>query len=357
MARTPPNDPEALAAILVGLRAFASRAQPANDFERAVVDSLQKSGAKASAAQKLVDNFDRLAPSVRARALGPFAGLTVPQRRQLAPGPTRPRGGIRVPRTFDVSGGSEILVGPSEVIDAGRPRGDGTPVAYQIRYVGFHCDEEVGDGGDFLFPTSDEVYAVTSAVHINADGTNDVRTEKHPFDRAEYSNVDAGDTRLGPVVACWQGTDQVLPMSLTVVAYERDFGDPDEYRDEIDAAVKTAIAVGGLILGAGATSIALLELLSGHITDLFNSIIDTEDDRVDIPRTTILTLAAIEAFGRRGRRRHMHVVKTPFGDELTIATELVSHFKSRHSGLGGRYTFGFDIERNPAFVEDQPDVD
>ena len=358
MARTPPRDQEALAALLVALRRFADGGRPANDFERGVLDSMQQNGAKPGVARNLVANFDKLVPAVRARALGPFASMNVPQRRQkLASGVGggHNRGVIRVPHAIDLRG-SAATIDDGRAVLGDNPPSD-TTFTYEIRYVGLHCDEEVGDAGDFLFSTSDEVYAITSAVHINPDGTNEVRTEKHPFDRAEYDDVDVGETRLGPVIACWRGTNDQVPMSLTVVAFERDFGDPDKYRDEIDTAVKAALPILFWLLGVDSPPQEVLDGLSEIITDIVNWLIDTDDDQVDIAGTTILTLEVLERLGRRGRRRHIHTVHTPFGDDFQLPTELVSHFESRHSGLGGLYTFGFDIERTPPFVEDQPDVD
>jgi hypothetical protein len=351
--RTPPTDQEAFASILLALRAFADGGPAQNDFERTVIGQLQASDTKEDFASQLVANFDRLVPAMRQRALGSFgqAGF-VPQPRRAPAGagqaPASASPFVIRPPDFAAE-----AIGPTGTfVDPANPP-DNQVFQYGIRYVGFHCDEEVGDPGDFLVQTSDEVYVVTSAVSINRDGTNTVTTTKHPIDRDEYGDVDIGETRLGPVAQCWQGTD--FPVSLTAVAYERDFGDPDKYRDEIDAAVKAAIAVGGYLFGAGAPTIVILEFLSTQITDLINWLIDTDDDQVDIARTAIMDQLFVEVLGRKGPSRHIHKQRLPFGGEIEFQTPLVSHFTTRHSGLGGRYVFGFDLERNPPFVE-APDV-
>ena len=56
-----------------------------------------------------------------------------------------------------------------------------------------------------------------------------------------YSDIDSGEERIGPVAAAWQGNSD--PVSLTVVVFEHDQGDPDVYKEQIDDIVKAAIAV------------------------------------------------------------------------------------------------------------------
>ena len=142
-----------------------------------------------------------------------------------------------------------------------------------IRYVGFHCDAERGD-----FGWSDEVYLITSAAHITAGGANVVRSEKHPLGASEYSNVDVGDTRLGPIAACWQGSAD--PVSLTAVAFEHDYGDPNHYREEVDAAVKVAIVIAAIYLGPEAAAVYVLEEATGlSVTESIGCWVPTISDR------------------------------------------------------------------------------
>ena len=49
---------------------------------------------------------------------------------------------------------------------------------------------------------------------------------------------------------------------MTVVGYERDFGDPDHYREELDEAVNAAVGVGGYLLGLGLTTKAQASALA-----------------------------------------------------------------------------------------------
>ena len=102
-----------------------------------------------------------------------------------------------------------------------------------------------------------------------------VRSEKHPLGASEYSNVDVGDTRLGPIAACWQGSAD--PVSLTAVAFEHDHGDPNDYREEVDAAVKVAIVIAAIYLGPEAAAVYVLEEATGLIGDGINWLSGTDD--------------------------------------------------------------------------------
>jgi hypothetical protein len=328
--------------MILALRAYADGKTPANDFERKAVAALQASGTDPVIAKNLVANFDRLTPSLRRRALGEFADPAFVPKPRSAGGPRSgsPRSLIGVPTAKDLTTVPEIALDPSNPAQ--------TLLGYSINYVGFHCDEAVGDQYNYPNDWSEEVYAISSAVHISRDGPK-VRTVKHPIDRVEYEDVDAGETRLGPIAECWRGID--LPMSLTVVAFERDYGDPDYYRDEIETAVTAAAVIAYFYWDLEREDIPILLKLRDLVTDVLNVIAGTEDDQVDIPRTAILDFALIERLGAQGRDRHIHRATNPWGQDFSFATPLLYHFATRHSGLGGRYTFGFDLERDPPFVE------
>jgi len=337
-----------LAGVIQVLRA-AAEGEVKTEFQDEALRSYLAAGGNPTIAGSLVSNFDRLTPSRRRQALGDFATVPVFEtgydrraaRTAIAP---RNRGAlsrstIRFPRErrhpIDLSEGQVVV-------------GDHTGRAlrfYAIDYRGFHCNKPAGDSVG-----SDEVYAISSAVSIRADGTNQVRTQKHPIDQVEYGDVDLAETRLGPVARCFQGRE--TPISLTVVAFERDFGDPNHYRDAVDDLVKAGIAAAGVAYGPDVA--AVLGEFSDTIGDVVNWAIDTDDDQVDIARTTIFDAATIEELGRRGRRRYISHIHYDFPEiDVTVETPLVCHFFSEHTGLGGRYVFGFDFVRDPAFVEDE----
>jgi hypothetical protein len=349
MARLRPNDPEGLAATVAALRAFAEDT-PANEFEETAVGKMRASGANRDVARRLVARFDRTNPSMRRRALGEFADRPVEidldrQRLRVTEalrsvearsGPTIGAG----ESTHSHGPGGAVLDDTTPDLDRTMSDGTATPTyTYGIKYLGLVCEKETTWDG---FSNSDEVYAVTSAVTIDGQLNNVVRTEKHPVDGDAYEDVDADEVREGPEAQCWGGN--LFPVSLTVVAFERDYGDPDEYRDEVDVLVKAAIVAAGVLLGLGAGTTAILEALSGTITDAVNWLLDTGDDRIDIPRTYVFSQADIEAAGGGNQHYYNYLDGTQLRQ-----TNLIGHLFSTHSGSGARYTFGFRFERDPEF--------
>jgi hypothetical protein len=351
MARVRPQNPEALAAVIAALRAFAEDGS-GDDFERTASSRLGQSGLDKGVAKRMLARFDRLNPSMRERALGEFANRPI----ERAAGGGWPS---RSERDTDRGDAARATArsGGARVVDDGRvdePAGgwtvsdgetDGqTDPVYGINYVGFYCDDETTF--DMLFSNSDEVFAVTSVVSINPDGFNaEPRTENHPNDQTAYQDVDKGEVRLGPVARCWEGPmpdGQVV--SLTVIAWEHDYGDPNKYRDEIDALVKAGILAIGWLTGAGVAATAVLEALSGTITDGINWLLDTDDDQIDIARTEIFDRARMEEIGKRPL--------VPYYNAAGAQTSLIISdlIRTQHSGSGAKYTFGFVLDREPAFV-------
>lgn len=352
MARPAPNDPEVLAAMVAALQAVAENAQ-ADEFERAVGGGLRTSGVDQAVAGRLVGRFNRLNPSVRRAALGDFADRGFQRASRSVPGGRE--GGGRG-EGWRGGGGTVFSGWPVRVRDERAPiteevATDHEPVAepatYAIYYEGLVAEAETNWDG---FSNSDEVYSITSAVTVAEDGTNTVRTERHPTDRASYEDVDRGETRLGPVAQCWQGT--LLPVSLSVIAYEHDYGDPDKYRDEVDAIVKAAIAALIYLYPPAGAAAAVLQALTGSITDGINWLLDTGDDQIDITRTQIFDQAQLELLGKRPLGQHIYV-QTILGTLRTFSTPLYAHFYSTHSGSGAKYVFGFKLERNPPFVVEE----
>lgn len=359
MSRPRPNNPQILAAIVAALEAAAQGGGDA--FGRMATENM--GGADPAVARRLLGKFNRLNEGTRRQALGEYydhapqpastdtsggAGTgvttgTMGTERGRGEGGlgggTRSEGGVTGGgRVFDARILEEILDAHPELL---------TQYSYAINYAGFVCEAETDWD---RWTNSDEVYAITSSVSIAPDGTNIVRTEKHPTDRASYEDVDRNEERIGPVARCWEsGT---LPVSLSVIAYEHDDGNPDEYRDEIDVLVKAAIAAFIFIYGPAAAVAAIIEGLSGSITDAINWLLDTEDDQVDVPQTVVFSGTQLEELGKRHpspyiyEQRILNIVRPR-------VTNLYGHFFTTHSGSGARYTFGFTLERDPAFVVEE----
>jgi hypothetical protein len=354
MAQPAPQKPELLAATLAAMRAVAEN-RTGTPFEAEMVAKLGAAGVKSETAKRVVGRFDRRNEGLRRSALGPFFDSPIPERGAAAA--TAPADAAST-SAAGTGGGFGGRLGGGAVGRIGINSGwldrldelipvDGTPPTYRITYQGLVAEAETNWDG---FSNSDEVYAITTAVHIGDDGSNTVRTEHHPVDKTAYEDVDAREERIGPVAACWDG--QNLPVSLSVVAFEHDYGDPDQYRDEIHQAVLAAVAVLIWVYPPGAAALAALELLKPLITDLINYLFDTGDDQIGEAQTEVLEQARFESLGVLEPSPYIYNF-TMLGTVHPIVTNLYGHFFSTHRGSGAKYIFGFQVERDPAFVRQE----
>jgi hypothetical protein len=168
--------------------------------------------------------------------------------------------------------------------------------------------------------------------------------------RPWYDDVDDGEERIGPVAACWDGNSD--PVSLTVVVFEQDDGDPDKYKDEVDALVKAAIAALVYVYPV----LAPLELLSGTIADAVNWLLDTEDDVIST-QTVVLPRAMLELYSTQGYQAfyqgyRLDASHFPNLAVVPVTTHLPYHFLTEHKGDGADYICGFDVIRDPPLVRD-----
>ena len=218
------------------------------------------------------------------------------------------------------------------------------PGTHTIRYRGFHSAQDSFD----RFNTSDEIYIITSAVHIDTDGQNIVRTVRHPVSDTmqRYGDVDTDETRLGPIAACWLGSTVV--MSLTVIVFENDDGDPDAYREEVHNLVVVALLIASY-LWPGVSALLTLEAFSEFLTDFFNWFLASADDELGT-ETQILTRGQLDFYSRSSLdeyvgSRLVSYVPPEYEDFLT---GLHYHFLTNHQS-GAHYVVGFDVTRNPPF--------
>ena len=345
-----PKDPEAITQAALALRDYAGGGTSPTDFEVGFTQRLQDLGVSTAAAQRLVDNFDSIRPSVRERFLGPQAlpGATPPE--SIAP---------RDPATVTTSRTalpgfvfrSRLLFGehfyrpPTDTFS--EQFGDDSFIPanlYRIVYQGMHCVDET----HIDFGTSDTTYIITSATHIMPNGNNEVRTERHPNTADKrYRGVDSGNTFQGPVASCWQQTvaNTVEGMSVTTAVFENDKGDPDYYRDEVDAAVKVALAAAALYW-PGLSPIFKLLAQGELLTDIFNWFLQTGDDLIG-DQTVVLALDDLEDYGRSNRRTSYN--------RGGIAFNLPYHFVS--SVNDNDYFAAFTVTREPNFPYPPPVVE
>lgn len=335
MARPAPNNPEMLAALVASLRATAE-GRTGTPMERTVGERARAGGVDPVTAATLVARFDRINPAIRRTALGQWFDhppVDLVPMEPAATGTTTPASGLPG-RRFDA-----LRAGlPDAVLEAVSDGvASGTPSTYTVTYQGMFCEGETNWDG---FSNSDEVLFQTFATHYDEAGKNETRAETHPIDKQVYEDVDRGEVRIGPVAAVWQG--QRLPMSLTVVAWEHDYGDPDKYRDEIKAIVVAGAALIGYLYAPGIAAKALITALTPLIVDGLNWLLDTGDDRIGEPVVEVLDFARIEELGNNQQRYYTY-------DNDTKNSNLFAHFFTHHRGSGAHYVAGFKVERDPAF--------
>jgi hypothetical protein len=213
-----------------------------------------------------------------------------------------------------------------------------------------HCVDETS--WDLWY--SDEIYIITSAVHITPGGTNVVRTEGHPVGAGGagtigfYGDVDSGETRPGPVAACWfqPVADTAEGMSLTTVFWEHDEGDPDKYRDEVDHVVKAALVLASIYFPKLGPLWVLLAA-EGWVTDFFNWFLSTGDNAIGDAHTAVLTMSDLEDFGRS--RQH-----NPYA-RGGITFRLPFHFVA--SVNDNDYFAAFTVTRDPEDFYPDPIVE
>ncbi len=159
-----------------------------------------------------------------------------------------------------------------------------------VHYTGLYCFGETDwDQGS----SADEPYAILSVTTPQVATT--VTTQI-------YTDVDSGDSRPD-LLELYRGRPYGL--NLGVVLMENDFGDPNKYKDEVQAVVTGVHTAGTLALGliplvgpfiaavAGPGLGTLIPAVSGAINDLF----DWGDDRIGganitVPAKQLVLLAA-----------------------------------------------------------------
>jgi hypothetical protein len=336
---TLPRNPDALGRLIVALRVYSGQRQPKNKTERRINDALKAQKVSRTVAKRLVANLDRVPQSTRSRLLGEIAAPDFsPPAKAAAPSPIAPPLTVTVP----------LSVFRLPVVPPGPKKPDPEPVVpvYTIRYRGLYCQEETSwDQGS----TDDEIYVITSAVSIDAAGNNLVRTVRHPVSEMDswYSDIDSGEERIGPVAAAWQGNSD--PVSLTVVVFEHDQGDPDVYKKQIDDIVKAAIAVATYFYGPA----AVLSFLHQQIADAINWVLDTGDDLIET-QTVVNPRALLDAYAAEGAVQYYGwkvqwtwVGQTLTGKFVQVPTDLDYSFVTTHRGGGATYIIGFDVLRDP----------
>lgn len=342
--------------MILALRRYAE-SEASSEFARETSASLSADGVDPAIARRMVDRFDKIKLSVRRQVFGDAILPTAPPPPRLRGGPLRVR--TLTGRVFEVNPpGSHAE--PDENDEVVLPGQDPTPdPTYTIRFRGVHCSEESDwDRGS----SSDEIYVVTVATHIQAGQTIN-RKERHPANVADdyYGDVDTNETRIGPVAAVWFGFTDIL--SITTVVFEHDEGDPDYYRDEVETIVKAGFAVAKYFYPEGKELFEnedLVDAISNGVTWLLGS----GDDLIETTYT-VLELPDLE---RYSRTHLLHVwdhrtvpdlgTQSPWDTKREYYdSNLEYHFKTTHRGGGAGYVVAFDVLRDPSLPIVEPEIE
>lgn len=352
MARTLsiPKNLELFRGVITALNLRSGRRAPQNDEERMLLQTMISHQVKPEVALRMVGTFDAVPHAERrrlhvSRADAPFSR---PLLTQVDSSVRRVRERVerlrdhRFPGLPGHLGGFGHASGPTSVPSTigERPTTvdrwpDRDPsILYTIRYVGLFCQDETG----ITNVGSDEIYVLSSAIHISNGQnvtTDAIRNPANYPDGKYYGDVDTGDSRVGPVTAVWSGNPDTV--SLVVVTMEHDQGDPDAYREEIDAAVKAALAVATYFYPPA----AVVALVEEQIVDLINWLFGSGDDIIST-ETVVLERAQLEGYAQQGRS--YYVGKK---DGNPLPTQLFQHFVTTHRGDHTEYVIGFDVLRDP----------
>jgi hypothetical protein len=152
------------------------------------------------------------------------------------------------------------------------------------------------------------------------NGQSVVRTEKHPVGINIYEDVDKGASFNGPIAPCYFGPPQDLSLIVTIM--EQDEGDPNAFKNKIDAAAKAAAAAAA---SAGASIPDIAVTLLG---DLANALVGSGDDLIAQVSHSFKMSEVLEE-ARKPRMRDRDV-------EFTFFTD--------HRGEGATYKAYFDVE-------------
>jgi hypothetical protein len=191
-------------------------------------------------------------------------------------------------------------------------------VSIRLFYRGIKCLEETSEAS-----ASDEPYLITSVI----DSNNHVNTVLNPFGQTSYEDVDAGEKRVGPEIALYNGKARDLTLIATMM--EHDQGDPNAYRGYIDAIVKASAAA-----LAAATGIAIPQIVQDILTDIINFIFGTEDDLIETD-TRFLSKSQLITWSTAALKTKEK--ENMFGQEIDMPAPMGYHFRTWHVGDGGRY--------------------
>jgi hypothetical protein len=339
-----PTNPEPVAMLVKTFHRLGEAAANRTEAENRV-SALLNTPARREAAQRLVQHFNRIPWERRVQAFGAEAELdnqpVSVERLKQAFGKIKSSAAVAVVND-DVG---PVIVPPASPLDR-----------FTLSFTGLYCQQE-SDWDEFT--DSDEAYAVTTVLEV-VNGANVVRAEKHPYNQLEYGDIDTGEWRTGPVAACWSGTAKEISLITTVM--ERDQGDPNKYKDEIEVIV----SAGTDILDYLKIDTDLLKKLKDLIVDAINWLLGTGDDLIEtqyriISADDLKLHAAATPHVLIGKRKET-VYTFPPGSlspsfqtkEVTDVTDIPKNFTTVHRGSGATYVVGYRVSKKTIPVPVHP---
>jgi hypothetical protein len=327
-----PTNPEALGLLVSLLARYAIDAPNKTELERKFDAAVAEEPGTRATAQRLIDNFNRIPVNLRLQHLSDLATpklTSFPQAQFEAAIKAMPV--VTVNTVIHADDVQPIPLPPpgNELIT--------------LNFAGIYCSD---DTDDQFFGNVDQIYVITNVVEVR-DGTNEQTDTLHPLGLGKYEGVEKGEFRNGPLAACAPRRGPNI-VSLVCTVMENDFGDPDHYKEEIALVVTTAFAVIG-ILNPGVKLAALLAAIDLLLIEAINWLIDTDDDMVGDPQTTIIEVDTLRRLAREnprlfvGKRRKLVSVQPPRFEVVDDPTEILHHFATTHSG-GGKYNVCFRLK-------------
>ena len=219
------------------------------------------------------------------------------------------------------TGGEHISEGSFNYFVIGGPDGL-PPPRVVVSYKGLQCFAEMTQD---QLSNADEPYAVISTIAPTGD--------HHTISTQIYEDVDSGDSRKDDILLY---TGPAYDLVLDVLLREYDFGNPEEFRDEVGKAVDTAAGaittalVGVPLVGPGLSALfaAAWKKYGGDIADEVNKILDTEDDTIG-GATLVFT-----------RERLLELATAPTKEFRGVLSKIETPLIS---GGGGDYKLAFDV--------------
>jgi hypothetical protein len=192
---------------------------------------------------------------------------------------------------------------------------------------------------------------ITGSVDI-VDGENVVRSEHHPIGDPDghHGDVDSGESRGGPIAACWTGTLPSAEISILTVVMEHDEGDPDAYKEEVETIVDAAAAIAAFF------NIKVAVVLKAFAAEVILWVIDSDDDQIGTHVVTI-TPEWVKRYPHTYPIRKFtdkRIVRKPQGwfqwveEEVVDRTDLDYQFVSRHTDRGNYVvTYKMTADKEP----------